>query len=161
MFLLFSTATAVFAEGKNDEWLCGINPFSTKKKMKSVLVKASFAVLVLWFISLGLLYVLPGSNQNDYKVPSQRSPETAQILQRLDSLMAEVKVLKKNNAEMRRIIGSVNPEGAATIRDKEINSNSNGNEARSLGEPLDVYEKTRRALELDMKVRHEFSFVAN
>lgn len=117
--------------------------------MKAVLVKATIAGLFLWFVSLGLLYVLPGNNQNDYKVPSQRSPETAQILQRLDTLMTEVKYLKKNNAEMKKIIGS-NVEVGGNVRDRE--GRDSVIDARSVGEPLDAYEKTRRALELDLKV---------
>ncbi|CAG7835828.1 unnamed protein product [Allacma fusca] len=128
-----------------------------RRKYISRIRSVAFAILALWFFSIGLFYVLPTNYPNEFsKDSSQGSSDTAHIIQRIDSLFAELKVLKINNMEMKKILGNANPEGAAALAAASLAANAKDwsfglNDVRSAGEPLEAYEKTRRSLEYDLK----------
>lgn len=109
--------------------------------VRSFLLKGLVLLIVLWFL-LGLMSVLPVNNSPSAQAELTPNGES-EILQRIDSALQEINALKRNNAEMKRII-----EGGG---DREGNSPVlRGGPLGGGGEPSAKYEDTRRQLELTL-----------
>lgn len=78
--------------------------------------------------------------------------DTSEILERIDAALQEIQMLKKNNAEMKRIIESNNPSAKlAENHDRDDIDNNELVVASNPGDPSAKYEDTRRQLELNLK----------
>lgn len=112
-----------------------------KMKLASYVAKGFFFLAVMWVLSVALLSVLP-VNPSSHSGASPQTGDSLEILQRMDTALQEIRLLKMNNAEMRRIIeqgGS--PAGASWSLPAEGNPS----------DPVFAYEDTRRHLELNLK----------
>lgn len=123
--------------------------------MKSYIIKGIFGAIVLWFLFLGVLSVLPVQNTNHMGEDGfQQSQENSvELLKRMEVALQQIQVLKKNNLEMKRILGDAHPNAVNTLDlSKGINTNGEVKEnTPQVGDPSYAYEKTRRQVELDMK----------
>jgi hypothetical protein len=88
------------------------------------------------------------SNNNNFNSVGEAS-EMNSIVMRIDAALQQIQILKKNNAEMKRIIeNNNNPTGEI------INSNNNngvGSNNNDRENPSAMYEETRRQLDLNLK----------
>lgn len=119
--------------------------------MKSLFVKGFVLIIALWFLIVGLMSVLPvNQSANGHATNELSSPgEATEILERIDAALQEIQMLKKNNAEMKRIIESNNPS-------VELNSLVGRDPHDDLvqahpEDPSATYEDTRRQIELNLK----------
>jgi len=128
--------------------------------MRSYVLKGLCIVLVLWILILALSS-LPtyqkGPTSNKFigsfisnNGDANPNRDSVDILRRIDSALAEIQMLKRNNAEMKKIILKQNKgdrddtgkPGSLYNPDTMLDSFSN--------EPSDNYEKLRRYMELDL-----------
>jgi len=130
----------------------------------SYFAKCIFSIIVLWFLFLGLMSFLPSSKDNsisdggseNYNMPSSlgRDRDSAEILKRIDDALREIHILKKNNAEMKRLLSGDTSKVYAPlseeVKEEDLNSLGAGQHSRPQ-EPSQLYEKSRRLLELDLK----------
>ena len=122
----------------------------------SYFVKCIFLIIVLWFLVIGLMSFLPSSRESngggleDYLPSSRalRSSDSSEVLKRIDNALKEIHILKKNNAEMKRLLSGDNSKNVAPISDEAKGEDWNNPNSPGLSP---AYEKSRRLLELDLK----------
>lgn len=124
--------------------------------MKSYIIKGFFGAILVWFLFLGVLSVFPVQNTNhvgDEGFLQANQENSAELLKRIDVALQQIQDLKRNNAEMKRILGEAYPNAAAGLS-KGSSSDVNGEVKENVpqtGDPTYAYEKMRRQLELDIK----------
>lgn len=116
--------------------------------MKSYIIKGVFGAILIWFLFLGVLSVFPIQNTSGGEDGSQPNQENSgELLKRMDLALQQIQELKRNNAEMKRILGDAHPNA--------VGKSNNEGEVKEVvpdtGDPTYSYEKLRRQVELDLK----------
>ncbi|ODM92730.1 Alpha-(1,6)-fucosyltransferase [Orchesella cincta] len=126
--------------------------------MKSYVIKGFFGAIVVWFLFLGVLSIFPIQSPNHVGEEGYQSNQenSAELLKRIDVALLQIQELKKNNAEMKRILGDAHPNALKALAESnEGKEEGDGDKIREsvpqAGDPTYAYEKMRRQLELDMK----------
>lgn len=122
--------------------------------MKSYIIKGFFGAILVWFLFLGVLSVFPIQNTNHVGDEGfqSNSENSAELLKRIDVALQQIQDLKRNNAEMKRILGDAHPNSMGFVKDPSRDDDGELKEnVPQSGDPTYAYEKMRRQLELDIK----------